>query len=215
MQFPIVNTVWSTANGDKLVFDMARVSVRNPVEKSPSQLLNYLIEHKHWSPFQMANLCVEVWTPRDISRQILRHQSVSGFQEFSQRYAEVDPDMFIKRECRLEHPTNRQMSLPCTDAGIADLWEDIQADTITRTIQNYQKARQAGIAKEVCRVILPEGLTLSRMYMNASVRTWIHFLQVRTDDDTVQKEHVQTARAILPHFAVAFPLIHKALFETE
>jgi thymidylate synthase (FAD) len=165
----------------------ARVS--NPINQynteTSEKLCKYLIKNHHWSPFEMANICIEIETTRDISRQILRHRSFS-FQEFSQRYALVND--FVTRECRLQHPTNRQKSNESTDIVLNDEFVKIQNELIQKEIEYYNFCIKNNIAKEQSRVILSEGLTKTRLYMNGTIRSWIHYLQIRTTEDT-QKEH--------------------------
>jgi thymidylate synthase (FAD) len=186
-----VNLVWSTPDGENLLGYMARVSNPKATKDDPSsKLLNYLIEHEHWSPFEMVNVCMEIHTTRDIARQILRHRSFS-FQEFSQRYAEAQGFEF--GECRMQDEKNRQNSLPCDNVELARQWEVAQQHVISAAELAYSVALKAGIAKEVARKVLPEGLTLSKMYMNGSLRSWMHFIKVRTDPST-QKEHREIAK---------------------
>ena len=197
-----VKLVWATPNGEDLVAYMARVS--NPGnqdnKESAPKLLQYLARNKHWSPFEMVNACVEIETTRDIARQILRHRSFS-FQEFSQRYAEVN--MFDTREARLQDVKNRQNSIPVQDRELEDIWQNKQKRLIREASEAYQWALSNGIAKEQARAVLPEGNTMSRMYMNGNLRSWLHYLQVRLDPST-QKEHrvvaEQVKNALLPQF---------------
>lgn len=189
--------IWITPDAEKLIVEMARVS--NPTSASqganPERLIRYLKEHQHWSPFEMASACFEIDTTRDIARQILRHRSFS-FQEFSQRYASpgvlpaVDP-----RECRMQDTKNRQSSLSCNSTVIAHEWHHRQIDVIEFAEKHYQWALKAGIAKEVARAVLPEGLTPSRMYMAGTFRSWLHYCDLRCDAGT-QKEHRMIAEDI-------------------
>lgn len=200
----------------------ARVS--NPSNQnnhnSSERLCEYLYKNHHFSPFEMVNICIEIETTRDISRQILRHRSFS-FQEFSQRYA-VATD-FITRECRLQHPTNRQMSVDIvnsnsdsnsnsnsdSDSGNKDItkrFQEIQSELILKQQEYYQYCIQNNIAKEQARVILSEGLTKTKLYMNGTVRSWIHYLQLRCDKDTTQKEHCDIALKILDEIEKVFPI---------
>lgn len=180
-------------HGYKTLEDMvcycARVS--NPsnqhLDKSNHRLINYLITHNHWSPFEMVSICLEINTTRDIARQILRHRSFS-FQEFSQRYAEVDIDAVQVRDARLQDMSNRQNSLETSDTQLNTEWKNRQIDLFKKTADVYQWALQHGIAKEQARVVLPEGSTPSRLYMNGTLRSWIHYIEIRTNKDT-QKEH--------------------------
>lgn len=200
-----VKLIWATPNGEDLVAYMARVS--NPSnqnnKETSAKLLQYLVRNKHWSPFEMVSACVEIETTRDIGRQILRHRSFA-FQEFSQRYAEVN--QFETGECRLQDTKNRQNSLLNEDRELADEWERGQQKLIQDSTQLYQWALNNGIAKEVARKALPEGLTGSRMYMNGTLRSWIHYLQVRLDPST-QKEHREVAEKILVALQKDFPNI--------
>lgn len=168
---------------------MARVS--NPANQdntaTAERLLKYLVKNKHWSPFEMVQFVLEIQCPRSIGRQILRHRSFS-FQEFSQRYAEVDESMFQKVEARTQDVKNRQNSIFGVDELVASDWDIIQTDIIFDAIENYQYAIKIGIAKEQARAILPEGLTMSKMYMSGSLRSWIHYCQLRMGNGT-QKEH--------------------------
>jgi thymidylate synthase (FAD) len=186
-QSPLVKYVWSTPNAEQLVADMARVSAPENIGKDASKLLGYLIKHAHWSPYEMVNMCVEINTTRDIARQLLRHRSFS-FQEFSQRYASVDKlEQAPLREARLQDNKNRQNSITVEDEALQEWWETEQ-DLVVRNVQAiYQMALDKGIAKEVARAVLPEGLTSSRMYMNGTLRSWIHFYQLRSGNGT-QKE---------------------------
>ncbi len=182
----------------------ARVS--NPANQynteTSEKLCKYLMKHHHWSPFEMANICIEIETTRDISRQILRHRSFS-FQEFSQRYALVND--FVTRECRLQHDTNRQKSIDSNDSVLNDEFIQIQNDLIQKEIEYYNFCIKNNIAKEQSRVILSEGLTKTRLYMNGTIRSWIHYLQIRTKEDT-QKEHRDLAIKIKNEILNIFPL---------
>lgn len=178
--------------GEELVAYCARVS--NPGNQANHEtaprLLNYLTRNHHWSPFEMAHAVIEITTTRDIARQILRHRSFS-FQEFSQRYAEVDAEP-IMRETRLQDTKNRQNSIETYDIELNAKWQQLQANVAKLTQQSYQWAIDAGIAKEVARSVLPEGMTPSRLYMAGSVRSWIHYIQLRAGNGT-QKEHREIA----------------------
>jgi thymidylate synthase (FAD) len=192
-----------------LISFCARVS--NPSNQNNTEtsekLLNYLIKNKHWSPFEMATVCLEITSTRDIVRQILRHKAF--FQEYSQRYADPTQDLeFCLRECRLQDTKNRQNSITLDEDkyGLSEIWKQMQTEIIEKAKMHYQYAVSQGIAKEVARVILPEGNTVSRLYMNASLRTWIHFLEVRTGNGT-QKEHMMVARACTEAINKIFPHI--------
>lgn len=183
-----VKLISITPNASDLIAYCARVS--NPsnqhnTETAP-KLIQYLIKHKHWSPFEMAHAVMEIETTRDIARQILRHRSFS-FQEFSQRYAEV-PALDGFREVRMQDKKNRQNSLKCDDAYKQNWWQVTCQIAAADAERHYRQAVQMGIAKEVARAILPEGLTVSRLYMAGSIRSWMHYIDVRTGEDT-QKEH--------------------------
>lgn len=184
----------------QLVAYCARVS--NPANQTnhatADKLIKYLIKNKHWSPLEMVDATLEIVVPRDIGRQILRHASFR-FQEFSQRYAEVTDaaaglGFAAPRECRLQDEKNRQNSLPCLDADLTEWWVRQQEAIISHAEEVYDAAISRGIAKEVARVVLPEGLTLSRMYMKGSLRSWIHYIEVRKDEST-QSEHRDIALA--------------------
>ena len=189
---------------------MARVSAPENIGKDASKLLTYLIKHHHWSPYEMVNMCVEINTTRDIARQLLRHRSFS-FQEFSQRYAEVDklPPAPL-REARLQDTKNRQNSLEVNDQELQEWWVDCQRDLVNQAEMVYKEALSLGIAKEVARAVLPEGLTTSRMYMNGTLRSWIHFYQLRSGNGT-QKETRAIADNIGYLLEAYFPNIWKAL----
>ena len=207
---PLVKYVWSTPNAEQLVADMARVSAPENIGKDASKLLAYLIKHQHWSPYEMVNMCVEINTTRDVARQLLRHRSFS-FQEFSQRYAEVDklPPAPL-REARLQDTKNRQNSLSVEDAALQGWWKRQQDLVIHEAHVAYQQALAKGIAKEVARAVLPEGLTSSKMYMNGTLRSWIHFYQLRSGNGT-QKETRAIADNIGYLVEAYFPNIWKAL----
>ena len=211
-QTPLVKYVWSTPNAEQLVADMARVSAPENIGKDASKLLAYLIKHQHWSPYEMVNMCVEINTTRDIARQLLRHRSFS-FQEFSQRYAEVDklPPAPL-REARLQDTKNRQNSLNTDDKELNNWWSYMQHSVQMINEAVYKEALARGIAKEVARAVLPEGLTTSRMYMNGTLRSWIHFYQLRSGNGT-QKEARQIADAVGMLLEQNFPNIWKALVQ--
>jgi thymidylate synthase (FAD) len=191
-----------------LVAYVARVS--NPSNQknvdTSEKLIDYLVKHKHWSPFEMANLCLEITTTRDIARQILRHRSFS-FQEFSQRYADPTKDLsFVFREARLQDQKNRQNSIETEDAQLKETWDILQRESLSHSLKAYEWAISNGIAKEVARAVLPEGLTESRLYMNGSLRSWMHFIEVRTDP-TTQKEHRDVAQECANIISEVFPMI--------
>ena len=184
----------------------ARVS--NPANQqnveTNEKLLTYLIKHQHWSPFEMVSICLEINTTRDIARQILRHRSFS-FQEFSQRYAVVN-DAFVTKEARLQDSKNRQNSIVTTDETLQQTWLDKQNELATHSQEIYTWALNNGIAKEQARAVLPEGMTPSRMYMNGTLRSWIHYIQIRSRVDT-QLEHRQVAVACAHAISPIFPMI--------
>jgi thymidylate synthase (FAD) len=191
----------------ELVAYCARVS--NPSNqfnsKTADKLLEYLIEHKHWSPFEMVNLCLEITTTRDIARQILRHRSFS-FQEFSQRYADPTKELsFVLREARLQDKSNRQNSIETSDKRVQEAWDYYQRAVKHASLDAYNWAIKNGLAKEVARSVLPEGMMESRMYMNGTLRSWLHYLDLRTKNGT-QKEHVEVALACAEAIASVFHL---------
>ena len=163
-------------------------------EESAEKLVKYLMKHKHWSPLEMVSVCLEINCPRDIARQILRHRSFS-FQEFSQRYADPTNDLkFTTREARLQDKKNRQNSIELnSDDPINYVWESYQETIIERCKTAYNWAIEAGIAKEQARAVLPEGLTMSRMYVNGTLRSWIHYIELRSEHGT-QLEHMKIAK---------------------
>ena len=200
-----VKLVWITPNAAQVISDCARVS--NPANqgKDGTKLIQYLIENKHWSPLEMASACFEIETTRDIARQILRHRSFS-FQEFSQRYADVSAiqDSFVFREARLQDVKNRQNSIENTDEELQN-WFDYQVHSIqSASRQIYEEALKRGIAKEQARCVLPEGLTMSRMYMTGNIRSWKHYVDLRSANGT-QKEHQFIAQQILGQLGEHLP----------
>ena len=188
----------------------ARVSSPSNQENfdTANKLLDYCVRNKHYSVFETCSITMEIETPRDIARQILRHRSFS-FQEFSQRYAQSTD--FIKRECRLQDTKNRQNSLDCFDEDTAHVWKVMQDELLSVAEKNYQHALSIGIAKEVARTLLPEGLTMSKMYMNGTVRSWLHFIQVRDDEGVAQKEVVDVARKVKYELLKHFPSLSNQL----
>jgi|TARA_R110000751_G_scaffold268620_2_gene368339 thymidylate synthase (FAD) len=190
-----------------LVAFCARVS--NPENQANTttneKLVKYLMKHKHWSPLEMVSCCLEIETTRDIARQILRHRSFS-FQEFSQRYADPTKDLdFEIREPRLQDPHNRQNSIPVDDGELYDQWANIQSGMIEQAKLAYNWAIDNGIAKEQARAVLPEGLTMSRMYVNGTLRSWVHYIELRAANGT-QLEHVEIAKEVAKVIAEIFPL---------
>lgn len=200
-----VRLVWATPDGEALIAEMARVS--NPDNKNNTvtapKLIKYLIDNKHWSPFEMVNVCMEIVTTRDIARQILRHRSFS-FQEFSQRYAVATS--FISAEARMQDEKNRQNSIETYDVALQGWWKDIQDRMIRESSLLYQLALERGIAKETARKVLPEGLTESTMYMNGTLRSWLHYIDIRCDKAT-QKEHRLIAEQCRDVIKQLFPSI--------
>ena len=191
-----------------LIAYCARVS--NPDNQNNSdtakKLIKYLIKHKHWSPLEMASACLEIETTRDIARQILRHRSFS-FQEFSQRYADPTKELeFVTREARLQDEKNRQDSIEVDDKFFQIEWEQAQKRVLWAAEREYKWAIKNGIAKEQARAILPEGLTMSRMYMNGTLRSWVHYIELRSANGT-QKEHMEIAKECAVQIARIFPLI--------
>ena len=198
-----VKLIWATPKGEELIAYMARVS--NPTNQdnpeTAPKLLKYLMKNKHWSPFEMVNVCMEIKCTRDIARQILRHRSFS-FQEFSQRYAEALDWEY--GEVRLQDEKNRQNSLPTQDRELERWWHDQQASLSAQARGVYGAALNQGIAKEVARKVLPEGLTMSTMYMNGTLRSWMHYVDIRCDEAT-QKEHRVVAEQCLGVLSKEFP----------
>lgn len=190
-----VSLKWFTPNGQALIANIARVS--NPAnennDETAPRLIRHLIKHNHWSPFEMVNACVEIHTSRDIGRQILRHRSFS-FQEFSGRYAEYS-DLRTDREGRLQDKKNRQASLHTTDPQIMSNWDLLVKDVSRTCAAAYRRALELGIAKECARALLPEGLVPTRMYMNGTLRSWIHYTHERMKAG-VQEEHKALATSI-------------------
>jgi thymidylate synthase (FAD) len=196
----------------ELVAFCARVS--NPSNQfnteTSEKLIKYLIKHQHWSPLEMVSACLEIETTRDIARQILRHRSFS-FQEFSQRYADPTKDLsFVLREARLQDTKNRQNSVENENLALAAWWEERQKRVIEEAKNAYEWAIDNGIAKEQARAVLPEGLTVSRLYMNGTLRSWIHFIELRSANGT-QKEHQEVARECAKVIAEVFPLANELI----
>ncbi len=206
-----VKTVWATPEGEDLVAYMARVSApENQDNKDTApKLIKYLIKHKHWSPLEMVNICMEIETTRDIARQILRHRSFS-FQEFSQRYAVVGN--YELSQIRLQDVKNRQNSLETDNLHLAYWWEGAQNRVLNDAKFMYESALKKGAAKEVARKLLPEGLTMSRMYMNGTLRSWWHYSDIRCDVAT-QKEHREVAELCKLEIGKHFPTILEAMNE--
>jgi len=200
---------------DEFIAYVARVS--NPSNQNNTltapKLLRYLAKHKHWSPFEMVNVVMEIETTRDIARQILRHRSFS-FQEFSQRYADPTQSLgFVTREARLQDQKNRQNSIE-TDQNtvVAERWREVQQKAIDASQEAYKWATWNNIAKEQARAVLPEGLTVSRMYMNGTLRSWIHYCQLRSGPET-QKEHREIAVMAWDKIAEIFPSLEDVILQ--
>jgi len=199
----------------EMVAFCARVSnPSNQTNKETSEkLIRYLIKHQHWSPLEMVSMCLEIETTRDIARQILRHRSFS-FQEFSQRYADPTKDLnFVTREARMQDTKNRQNSVELNmedpeQRELARLWEEKQQNVIRVAREEYTWAVSNGIAKEQARAVLPEGLTESRLYMNGTLRSWIHYIQLRSENGT-QKEHIEIAKKCADVIAKVFPMANE------
>jgi thymidylate synthase (FAD) len=200
-------------DGKTLLEQIAYVArVSNPENQESNdtaeRLVRYLMRNKHWSPFEMVNVCLEIETTRDIARQMLRHRSFS-FQEFSQRYAVV-PGAYVVREARLQDMKNRQNSIETSDEVLAEEWVKCQEHIATVTREAYDWAIEQGIAKEQARVVLPEGLTPTRMYVNGTIRSWIHYLELRMGNGT-QKEHRELACACACALREIFPCVPDAV----
>jgi thymidylate synthase (FAD) len=202
-------------DAQELIAYCARVS--NPANQfnteTAEKLIRYLVKHQHWSPLEMVSVCCEITTTRDIARQILRHRSFS-FQEFSQRYADPTAELdeaFVLREARFQDTKNRQNSIEFDPENeeqklLAYEWERAQKRVLFSVKQEYTWAIKNGIAKEQARAVLPEGLTVSRMYMNGTLRSWVHFISLRSGNGT-QKEHMEIARACADVIAKIFPMV--------
>ena len=195
-------------DAQELIAYCARVS--NPSNQfnteTADKLIRYLIKNKHWSPLEMVSACLEIETTRDIARQILRHRSFS-FQEFSQRYADPTKDLsFVLREARLQDTKNRQNSIATDNLALQAWWEERQKRVIKECQQAYEWAIANGLAKEQARAVLPEGLTVSRLYMNGTLRSWVHFIELRSGNGT-QKEHMEVARECAKVIAEVFPMV--------
>lgn len=205
----------------ELIAYCARVS--NPSNQlntaTSEKLIKYLIKHKHWSPLEMVSACLEIETTRDIARQILRHRSFS-FQEFSQRYADPTKELdFVVREARYQDTNNRQNSVEFdlkddTDRQLLYQWQQMQTRVITEAKNAYEWAINKGIAKEVARAVLPEGNTISRLYINGTLRSWVHYIELRSSHGT-QKEHIEIARTCADVIAQCFPLAKSLISESQ
>lgn len=202
---PVENVDLITAQD--LVAFCARVSNpsnQNNLETS-ERLIRYLVEHSHWSPLEMVSMCLEITTTRDIARQILRHRSFS-FQEFSQRYADPTKELdFVTREARIQDKKNRQNSIVTDDKNLNEAWEYMQQNVLHEAKKAYKWAIDNGIAKEQARAVLPEGLTVSKMYMSGTLRSWVHYIQIRSGNET-QKEHREIAMKCAEVLSKVFPM---------
>jgi thymidylate synthase (FAD) len=206
---PMLQGPMCEANAEEFIAYCARVS--NPANQDnpdSEKLLKYLVKHKHWSPFEMVHIVMEIETTRDIGRQILRHRSFS-FQEFSQRYAEV-VEMSEPREARLQDQKNRQNSIETDNDELQNSWNLVQNEMLLAAKNYYAWAISKGIAKEVARSVLPEGLTMSRMYMSGSLRSWIHYCELRMANGT-QKEHRELATQCWNIITEQFPSLKTVL----
>tara|TARA_B100000795_G_scaffold150564_1_gene112778 strand:- start:198 stop:857 length:660 start_codon:yes stop_codon:yes gene_type:complete len=195
-------------NVQDLIAYCAKVSnPNNQINKETSEkLIKFLINHNHWSPLEMVSVCLEIETTRDIAHQIVRHRSFA-FQEFSQRYANPEEmgDQFVTRECRLQDTKNRQNSIDTENLELIVSWDEKQQEVIDKAKEVYDWAIENGIAKEQARVVLPEGCTKTRLYMNGSIRSWVHYIELRGANGT-QKEHMEIAHACAKVIAEIFPL---------
>jgi thymidylate synthase (FAD) len=207
-----IRLVWATPDSDKVIGYCARVSnPSNQDNEDVERLLKYCATHNHWSVFEMASAVIEINTTRDIARQILRHRSFS-FQEFSQRYATIEPlGEPPMREARLQDHKNRQNSIEVSDNALTAAWNQKQHEIVAATNDAYSWALANGIAKEQARAVLPEGLTMSRMYMSGTMRSWVTYLQTRLDTST-QKEHREVAQCILNTLRPVAPITMSAFF---
>ena len=198
-------------NGNSLLDIIAFCArVSNPSNQNNTEtnekLIRYLIKNKHWSPFEMVSACLEITTTRDIARQILRHRSFS-FQEFSQRYADPTKDLnFVTREARLQDSKNRQNSIETDDIALNSNWETQQSYVMDSALKTYRWAIERGIAKEQARAVLPEGLIESKLYMSGTIRSWLHYIQLRSGPET-QKEHRQIALECANALESIFPMV--------
>ena len=204
------NYLLESTSPTELVAFCARVS--NPDNqmnsKTSEKLIKYLMKHKHWSPLEMVSVCLEIETTRDIGRQILRHRSFA-FQEFSQRYADPTKDLeFVIRDARLQDPKNRQNSLPTEDENLNRQWAEMQKDIIRASKYAYTWAIENGIAKEQARAVLPEGNMLSRLYANGTLRSWVHYIDLRKENGT-QLEHAEIAIEVAKVISEIFPLANE------
>jgi thymidylate synthase (FAD) len=209
MQVKLISYTQGT-DGKNLLEQVAFAArVSNPANQNNTEtsekLVRYLIKNQHWSPLEMVSICLEIDTTRDIARQILRHRSFS-FQEFSQRYADASQLEFQLKECRLQDLKNRQNSVDTDNLALKAWWEERQKRVLRECQEAYQWALESGIAKEQARAVLPEGMTGSRLYMNGTLRSWVHYIQLRSANGT-QKEHQDVALACADAIEPIFPMI--------
>lgn len=211
MKVTLINYSHAPEIGDLLQQVAYAARVSNPTNQNNNEtaekLVRYLIKHQHWSPLEMVSVCLEIETTRDIARQILRHRSFS-FQEFSQRYADASQLGFEVREARLQDTKNRQNSIVTDDEYLKERWEEEQLKVIHQAKEAYKWALDNGVAKEQARSVLPEGITGSRMYMNGTLRSWVHYIQLRSGNGT-QKEHREVAIACAEAIKPIFPMIEE------
>ncbi len=212
-----VSLKWITTDPEAIIVECARVSAPplapGQEKRSDERLLRYLIKNGHWSPFEMANMCLEIYTTRDISRQVLRHRTLAA-QEFSQRYAEVRVEDLVIREPRMQDHKNRQNSLQTNDADIVEHWNLLSDQVATMSSIAYKEAIGIGIAREQARALLPEGMTPTRFFVNGCIRTWLHYCQVRCGNGT-QKEHVEIANQIRELLMQHVPTVAAAFFAEQ
>lgn len=202
--------IWATPEAEKVIMYAARVSSKNQ-DSTDTRLLDYCIRNGHWSIFEMANMCVEVQTSRTIARQILRHRSFV-FQEFSGRYQSFETiggQSSLLTDPRLQDETNRQNSVATDDDELQEWWKDTQIEVMHQSERLYHEALKKGVAKELARNLLPEGLTHSKMYVNGTLRSWLHYIDLRIGNGT-QQEHIDVAESIKQIFMEQFPIISKA-----
>ena len=204
--------VWVTPNAEQLIADIARVSSPERQGDDPQKLIGWLIRKRHWSPFEMVSMCVEINTTRDIGRQILRHRSFS-FQEFSQRWASnLKLGIVAPPHCRMQNPEAREFPIDCDDAELNGWWTAVANSVLVSAYQQYEAALEKGISREVARAILPEGMTATRMYMSGTFRSWIHYLQLRMSADT-QAEHRAVASSIASIFSSIAPFVSECAIQ--
>lgn len=208
-----VELVWVTPEAERIICEAARVSAPDGVEKSQStenniRLIRYLVKHKHWSPFEMACMQLRIRTTREVSHQIIRHWTLRP-QEFSQRYSKIPP-VFVVSLPRLQDEKNRQASIPTKDPELIDFWLNAQVDVAKFAYERYLEAIDRGIAREVARKILPEGMVSTSMYVTGNLRSWIHYIQTRSEGS--QSEHLWIVAKVANIFREQFPIIYDAVF---